>query len=69
MQLNHSDNQQTIATEVSMSGVGIHSGQTVDMHLKPAEPNTGIVFKQEGSAIGRLLYRFVKRSIKNSGSV
>src|ERR1043165_3554886 len=46
MQLNHSEVQQTIASEVSISGVGIHSGQTVDIRLKPAEPNTGIVFKR-----------------------
>src|SRR5918993_5281509 len=46
MQLNLSEFQQTIASEVSISGVGIHSGQTVDIHLKPAEPSTGIVFKR-----------------------
>lgn len=46
MQLNLSEYQQTIASEVSMSGVGIHSGQMVEMTLKPAEPNTGIVFKR-----------------------
>ncbi|HEX8314433.1 MAG TPA: bifunctional UDP-3-O-[3-hydroxymyristoyl] N-acetylglucosamine deacetylase/3-hydroxyacyl-ACP dehydratase [Flavisolibacter sp.] len=46
MQLNLSEFQQTIASEVSMSGVGIHSGQTVDIHLKPADPNTGIIFKR-----------------------
>jgi len=46
MQLNLSEFQHTIASEVSMSGVGIHSGQTVDIRLKPAEPNTGIVFKR-----------------------
>ncbi|HEY0039193.1 MAG TPA: bifunctional UDP-3-O-[3-hydroxymyristoyl] N-acetylglucosamine deacetylase/3-hydroxyacyl-ACP dehydratase, partial [Flavisolibacter sp.] len=46
MQLNLSEFQQTIASEVSISGVGIHSGQTVDIHLKPADPNTGIVFKR-----------------------
>jgi UDP-3-O-[3-hydroxymyristoyl] N-acetylglucosamine deacetylase/3-hydroxyacyl-[acyl-carrier-protein] dehydratase len=46
MQLNLSEFQQTIASEVSISGVGIHSGQTVDIRLKPADPNTGIVFKR-----------------------
>ncbi|MDQ6610153.1 MAG: bifunctional UDP-3-O-[3-hydroxymyristoyl] N-acetylglucosamine deacetylase/3-hydroxyacyl-ACP dehydratase, partial [Bacteroidota bacterium] len=46
MQLNNSEVQQTIASEASISGVGIHSGQTVDIHLKPAQPNTGIVFKR-----------------------
>ena len=46
MQLNLSEHQHTIAAEASISGVGIHSGQTVDLRLKPAEPNTGIVFKR-----------------------
>ncbi len=47
-----SDNQQepefqhTIAAETSIRGVGIHSGQLVEMLLKPAEPNTGIVIKK-----------------------
>lgn len=48
MQLNKncSDFQHTLASEISISGVGIHTGQTVDIKLKPAEPNTGIVFKR-----------------------
>jgi UDP-3-O-[3-hydroxymyristoyl] N-acetylglucosamine deacetylase / 3-hydroxyacyl-[acyl-carrier-protein] dehydratase len=46
MQSNYSEVQQTLASEASLSGVGIHSGQTVDIRLKPADPNTGIVFKR-----------------------
>src|SRR5215204_802471 len=38
--------QHTLASEVSINGVGIHTGQTVEMVLKPAEPNTGIVFRR-----------------------
>jgi UDP-3-O-[3-hydroxymyristoyl] N-acetylglucosamine deacetylase/3-hydroxyacyl-[acyl-carrier-protein] dehydratase len=38
--------QHTLATEVSIHGVGIHTGQTVEMVLKPSEPNTGIVFRR-----------------------
>jgi UDP-3-O-[3-hydroxymyristoyl] N-acetylglucosamine deacetylase/3-hydroxyacyl-[acyl-carrier-protein] dehydratase len=38
--------QHTLASEIKISGVGIHSGQTVEMTLKPSEPNTGIVFKR-----------------------
>ena len=38
--------QHTVANEVAISGVGIHTGQTVQMILKPAEANTGIVFKR-----------------------
>ena len=48
MQLNKncSDFQHTLASEISISGVGIHTGRTVDITLKPSEPNTGIVFKR-----------------------
>src|SRR5689334_14631577 len=41
-----SDFQHTLASEARISGVGIHTGQTVEMTLRPAEPNTGIVFKR-----------------------
>jgi UDP-3-O-[3-hydroxymyristoyl] N-acetylglucosamine deacetylase / 3-hydroxyacyl-[acyl-carrier-protein] dehydratase len=45
MQLNNNTEfQHTLATEINISGVGIHTGQTVEMVLKPAEPNKGIIF-------------------------
>ena len=37
--------QQTIGSSVSCSGVGLHSGQPVTLTLRPAPPNTGIVFR------------------------
>src|SRR5438309_10712424 len=40
------DFQHTLAAPVSISGVGIHTGQMVDMVLKPAATNTGIVFQR-----------------------
>lgn len=43
---NGQDFQHTLASEITVSGVGIHTGQTVEMKLKPAEVNTGIVFKR-----------------------
>jgi UDP-3-O-[3-hydroxymyristoyl] N-acetylglucosamine deacetylase/3-hydroxyacyl-[acyl-carrier-protein] dehydratase len=43
---NVTEYQHSLAAEVSIDGVGIHSGQTVNMLLKPAEPNTGIVFQR-----------------------
>ncbi|MGE5520003.1 MAG: bifunctional UDP-3-O-[3-hydroxymyristoyl] N-acetylglucosamine deacetylase/3-hydroxyacyl-ACP dehydratase [Candidatus Dadabacteria bacterium] len=47
MRLNsNTEFQHTLASEISISGVGIHSGQTVEILLKPAEPNSGIVFKR-----------------------
>ncbi len=41
-----SDFQHTLRSETRISGVGIHTGQTVEITLKPAEANTGIVFKR-----------------------
>src|ERR1043165_6619213 len=47
MQLkNNTEFQHTIAADISICGVGIHTGENVKMVLKPAEPNTGIVFKR-----------------------
>jgi UDP-3-O-[3-hydroxymyristoyl] N-acetylglucosamine deacetylase / 3-hydroxyacyl-[acyl-carrier-protein] dehydratase len=40
------DFQHTLLSEITISGVGIHTGHTVEMTLKPAEPNTGVVFKR-----------------------
>ena len=39
-----SDKQQTIAEEVSIKGVGLHTGKEVLLTFKPAEPNSGIRF-------------------------
>ena len=39
-------NQKTILRPISFSGVGLHSGLKVNLTLKPAEPNTGILFKR-----------------------
>jgi UDP-3-O-[3-hydroxymyristoyl] N-acetylglucosamine deacetylase/3-hydroxyacyl-[acyl-carrier-protein] dehydratase len=38
--------QHTIKSEITISGAGIHTGQSVTMRLKAAEPNTGIVFRR-----------------------
>ena len=36
--------QRTLAKQVECSGIGVHSGDQVNMRLCPAEENTGIVF-------------------------
>ncbi len=36
--------QRTIKTSVKVTGVGLHSGEKVTLGLRPAPPNTGIVF-------------------------
>lgn len=38
--------QHTIKEDVIISGAGIHTGESVTMRLKPAQPNTGIVFQR-----------------------
>ena len=39
-------NQKTVSKSVHVSGVGLHSGLSVDMKILPSDPNTGIVFKR-----------------------
>ena len=39
-------NQKTINKNISFKGIGLHSGLEVNLVIKPAEPNTGIVFKR-----------------------
>ena len=36
--------QQTIKQAISYQGIGLHSGEPVNMVFKPAPENTGIVF-------------------------
>ena len=38
--------QKTVKDNVQFCGIGLHSGVTVDVCIKPAEPNFGIVFKR-----------------------
>ena len=38
--------QSTIANKISFSGVGIHTGERVNMNILPSSPNSGIVFKR-----------------------
>ena len=38
--------QKTIKNELTISGAGIHTGLPVNMTLKPADINTGIVFQR-----------------------
>ena len=39
-------NQKTIRTDLSFSGVGLHSGNFTNITIKPADPNSGILFKR-----------------------
>lgn len=44
--------QQTLANAVSCAGVGLHSGQPVTLTLRPAPPNTGVVFVNRNGHAG-----------------
>ena len=39
-------NQKTIKKTIKVDGVGLHNGKKVHMEIKPAQPNTGILFKR-----------------------
>ena len=38
--------QKTISEKIFIEGVGLHSGKKASLTLKPAKPNTGIIFKR-----------------------
>lgn len=40
------EHQHTIASPVSLSGIGLHTGVPVTLRLAPAPANTGIIFKR-----------------------
>ena len=48
--------QKTIKNNVSFSGVALHSGLYVNICIKPAEPNFGIVFKRVDFKENNLVY-------------
>ena len=39
-----SDKQKTLKEEVSLCGIGLHTGREVTLTIKPAKENTGFVF-------------------------
>eukprot|EP00189_Rhodosorus_marinus_P004581 CAMPEP_0113967350 /NCGR_PEP_ID=MMETSP0011_2-20120614/8879_1 /TAXON_ID=101924 /ORGANISM="Rhodosorus marinus" /LENGTH=301 /DNA_ID=CAMNT_0000980219 /DNA_START=798 /DNA_END=1701 /DNA_ORIENTATION=+ /assembly_acc=CAM_ASM_000156 len=41
--------QSTVRSELSFSGVGLHTGESVDIKVLPGEPGSGIVFIQDGN--------------------
>ncbi len=48
--------QKTIKKEVSFEGISLHSGLNVNVSIKPAEPNFGIVFKRVDLTNNNLIY-------------
>ena len=39
-------NQKTIQQSIVLNGLGLHTGKKSNLVIKPAEPNTGIIFKR-----------------------
>lgn len=51
-------NQNTIEKEIKISGIGLHSGNNVNLVLKPSEEN-GIIFKNSNGATVKALHNNV----------
>lgn len=45
--------QRTLKEEISCLGIGLHSGRQVKLNMKPAPPNTGIIFERVDVTPGR----------------
>ena len=48
--------QKTIKSPISFNGITLHSGLNVNVVIKPAIPNTGIVFKRIDVKLNNLIY-------------
>ena len=48
--------QKTIKKNITFSGISLHSGLDVNINIKPASPNHGIVFKRVDLKINNLVY-------------
>ena len=48
--------QKTIKNKVTFNGIALHSGLNVNICIKPAEPNNGIVFKRVDIKDNNLVY-------------
>ena len=49
-------NQKTIKNPINFNGIGLHSGEIVNCCIKPAEPNSGILFKRVDLKENNLIY-------------
>ena len=49
-------NQKTVKNVISFNGIALHSGFKVNVYIKPAKPNTGIIFKRIDLKSNNLIY-------------
>jgi UDP-3-O-[3-hydroxymyristoyl] N-acetylglucosamine deacetylase len=54
--------QRTLKSSFTLSGVGLHSGNMVDITIRPAPADTGIVFQDERSQVAALASNVVDTS-------
>ncbi len=48
--------QKTIKETISFTGIGLHSGKIANLSIKPADPNSGIIFKRVDIKNNNLVY-------------
>ena len=48
--------QKTLKKEINLSGVGLHSGKSVNIKLVPQKPNIGIYFKRTDLTSNNIIY-------------
>ena len=56
-------NQRTLAAQVMCSGIGLHSGQPVTITLRPAPPDTGVVFVNRNGNAGASLSASIEHRV------
>ena len=49
-------NQKTIKNSISFNGIGLHTGVNVNVSIKPANPDTGIIFKRVDLNTNNIVY-------------
>ena len=49
-------NQKTINSPITLKGIGLHSGKKVNLCIKPAQPNTGIIFKRVDLNLNNIIF-------------
>ena len=57
--------QKTLKDNIEISGIGLHTGQKVNLKIKPADSNVGIVFKRTDLDVKN---NFIEASYKNVSS-
>ena len=48
--------QKTVKSNIYFSGIALHSGHNVNVCIKPAEPDFGIVFKRIDLKLNNIIY-------------